>query len=257
MSFFSDLAELEHAGTEYILATVVESQGSTPQKPGAKMAILAAGHTRGTIGGGAIEKQIVDAAVALLANPSQSTLLVDTHLTHDLGMCCGGRMRVFLEKRAPAWDVWIFGAGHVAKETAALAHFAGFAVHVADDRHEWADVARFPNATVHLQAPDDVARTLPSSSQRFACVMTHDHALDLACVEALVGKNLGYLGVIGSRRKSEKFRQRLLASGCAAELLAQLQSPMGIDICAQTPQEIALSIVAELVRRRRSGKGEP
>src|SRR3954468_12274796 len=143
MQLYSDIARLTEDGTPFVLATVIDSQGSTPQKPGSKMLVLEQGQTRGTVGGGAIEKQIVDAAVSLLANPDAQTLLVETHLTHDLGMCCGGKMRVFLEKHGAAARLFVFGAGHVAQELAALAHHVGFKVEVIDERPQWADPARF------------------------------------------------------------------------------------------------------------------
>src|SRR5882762_3869109 len=129
---FGDIARLVDEGRPFVLATVIDASGSTPQKPGSKMVVLQGGERRGTVGGGAIEQQVVDAALALLSDAQAQSKLVETHLTHDLGMCCGGKMRVFLEKHGAAAHLWVFGAGHVSKELAALANGVGFRVHVVD-----------------------------------------------------------------------------------------------------------------------------
>lgn len=251
MTLFSELSALAEEGRPFVLATVIASHGSTPQKPGSKMAVLEGGALRGTIGGGAIEKQIIDAALQLLADASAQTRTLDTHLTHDLGMCCGGRMTVFLEKHATAPSLYVFGAGHVAKEVAALASHVGFRVSVIDERAEWLTAERFPTATRRPEPPEVVAKALAGGADVYACVVTHDHPLDQACVEALLRKPLAWLGVIGSRRKAERFRQRLEASGFDQQDVRRFESPMGVDINALTPKEIAVSIVARLIEVRR------
>jgi xanthine dehydrogenase accessory factor len=251
MTLFADMAALQEEGRPFVLATVIGAHGSTPQKPGSKLVVLGGGELRGTVGGGAIEKQIVDAALALLADASAQTRTIETHLTHDLGMCCGGRMTVFLEKHAAAPVLVVLGAGHVAKEVAALAAHVGFQVTVVDERAEWLTAARFPTARLQRAPPDDAAKAHPGGPDVFAVVTTHDHPLDQACVEALLRKPLRWLGLIGSRRKAERFRQRLLAGGFTADEVARLESPMGLPIGALTPREIAVSIVARLIEVRR------
>lgn len=251
MKLFRDMAALEEQGRPFVLATVVAASGSTPGKPGAKLLVLEGGELRGTIGGGAIEKQIIDASLALLADPSTDVRTLETHLTHDLGMCCGGRMTVFLEKSQRTAEVVLFGAGHVAKEVAAAAHRAGFGVTVIDARPEWLTAERFPDARRRLEVPDDAARTLPASGSTFCCVITHDHPLDQRCVELLLPRDWAYLGVIGSERKAARFQQRLEAAGFTAEQRARVECPMGEDIGALTPAEIAVSIVARLIAVRR------
>jgi xanthine dehydrogenase accessory factor len=252
MHFYADLQRLLEADEPFVLCTVIASHGSTPQKPGSKLVVKADGSLLGTVGGGAIEKQIVDAALALLGDGSASTQVLDTHLTHELGMCCGGRMTVFLEKHVAAPSLVVFGAGHVAKELAALAVATGFRVTVVDERAEWASPQRFPGCTLDPRPCDDVARAHEAGADTYYCVTTHDHALDQRCVEALLDKPSAYLGVIGSRRKAERFRQRLRAAGFSQERIDRLECPMGVDIGALTPAEIAVSIVARLVSVRRS-----
>lgn len=256
MELYSDIARLTEDGVPFVLATVVDTAGSTPQKPGSKMVVLEAGGTRGTVGGGAIEKQIIDAAVGLLADPSRQTELIETHLTHDLGMCCGGKMRVFLEKHGAAARLFVFGAGHVGRELAALGAHVGFRVEVIDERPEWAQAERFPAPLkLTVKNPADVARALPGGPDCFFCITTHDHPLDQACLEALLRKPSAYLGVIGSRRKAARFKLRLTAAGFTEEELARVKSPMGVQIHALTPAEIAVSIVGELIATRRAASG--
>ena len=256
MGLYQHIARLEAEGRPFVLATVIASAGSTPQKPGSKMVVLADGTLFGTVGGGAIEKQIVDAAIELLADGTAQTRQLETHLTHDLGMCCGGRMTVFLEKSAAAADLFVFGAGHVAQPLAKLAQEVGFRVTVIDERDEWANTARFgADITLKLANPADVAHTLTGGPTQFFCVTTHDHPLDQACVEALLNKPSAYLGVIGSRRKAERFKQRLTAAGFSTEAVNKLECPMGVEVGALTPGEIAVSIVARLIQVRRQPEG--
>lgn len=251
MPLFADIAQLEAEGRPFVLCTVTASHGSTPQKPGSRLVVLADGSLKGTIGGGAIEKQVIDAALALHADPARETATLETHLTHDLGMCCGGKMTVFLEKHGAPVQLVIFGAGHVAKEVAALARHVGFLVTVVDERGEWLTAERFPSVSRRLEPPEVVAKALPGGPEVYACVVTHDHPLDQACVEALLGKPLAWLGVIGSERKALRFRQRLEAAGFAKDAVARFECPMGVAIEALTPQEIAVSIVARLIAVRR------
>jgi xanthine dehydrogenase accessory factor len=250
MNLYAEISALIAEGRPFVLATVIESAGSTPQKPGSKMVVLEDGSLRGTVGGGAIEFQIIEAARALLQAPEQ-TRVIETHLTHELGMCCGGRMKVFLEKENAPVRLTVFGAGHVARELAALALHVGFRVTVVDARPEWASSERFPGCEVLVKDPADHARALSPGERDFFCVTTHDHPLDQAVLEALLPKPAAYLGVIGSRRKAERFKMRLQAAGAAPASLERIRSPMGLPIGALTPQEIAVSIVAELVQLRR------
>jgi xanthine dehydrogenase accessory factor len=250
--FYGALQRLTDDGTPFVLCTVIASHGSTPQKPGSKLVVTPDGTLIGTVGGGAIEKQIVDAALALLNDAGATTTTLETHLTHELGMCCGGKMSVFLEKHARAPALVLFGAGHVAKELSALAVASGFVVTVADERVEWATAERFPGATVLQRPADDVAREAVGGPDTYYCVATHDHPLDQRCVEALLDKPWAYLGVIGSRRKAERFRQRLLAAGFSKERVAAFECPMGVDVGALTPVEIAVSITARLISVRRA-----
>jgi xanthine dehydrogenase accessory factor len=233
----------------FVLATVVASRGYTPRKPGARMLIAEDGATVGTIGGGAIERRIQEEARALLARGG--TALIETHLTRELGMCCGGEMSVFLECLTAAPRLFLFGAGYIAKPLAAIAAGCGFDVEVIDARAEWASEARFPTSRVVLRAPEVYARELETAADDFAVIVTHDHALDQQLVQALLPRPLRFIGMIGSLPKYRKFVLRLRARGFPEEQIARLRTPLGADIGAETPEEIAVSVMAEIVAVRR------
>lgn len=251
MEVFQATADLVERGEPFVMATVVRTGGSSPRKSGAKMVVRADGSIAGTIGGGAIEKQVVDAALALLGSSERETQLVEAHLTHDLGMCCGGKMSVFLEKFGGRERLYVFGAGHVAQPLAALAAQVGFDVTVVDERPEWLNAERFPKARRVLTHPVDAAKTLPFDGRTFACIVTHDHPLDQEVLQVVLRRPAAYLGMIGSRRKGERFKTRLAAAGFTPEEVGRFRTPMGLAIGAQGPDEIAVSIVAELVAARR------
>lgn len=246
-------------GEAFVLATVTDTGGSTPRLAGAMMGVTLEGQA-GTVGGGAFEHRVVEAARALLAAPGQATTLVDVHLVRDLGMCCGGRMTAFLNKTEPAPRLWIFGAGHVGTSLAPVAALAGFAVTVVDERAEWARADRFPPEVAVLDAePVDLLKRPGAGLDRpgprdLVVVTTHAHDLDERLIHALASAPPAYLGLIGSRNKWAKFRARLTERGVEAAFLDAVRSPVGLDIGALTPAEIAVSIVAELVAFRRAGR---
>ncbi len=251
MSIYTDLARLEAAKTPFVLATVTDTGGSTPQLAGAQMAVCDETFL-GTVGGGAFEQRVLEVARALLHHSRRTTDVVDLHLVRDLGMCCGGRMLVFMQKVMPARAVRIYGAGHVGTSIAAMADLAGFEVMVIDDREEWAEPSRFPASVQVVDAePEDHLRAHPAKPDEFVVVVTHSHQLDEGLVRNLDAQRPAYLGVIGSRAKWARFVKRLTARGVDEDWLATVRCPMGLDIGAGTPAEIAVSVVAELVQNHR------
>ena len=233
----------------FVMATVTESRGFTPRKPGAHMLFAEDGETAGTIGGGAIEREVLDAARELLATGGSVTL--KRHLTQELGMCCGGEMAIFLEAIEPAPPLLVFGAGYIAKPLAALAATCGFAVRVIDARAEWATPKRFPSARVLLRDPEAWLREVELQGDEFVVVVTHDHALDQRLVQALLRRPARFLGMIGSVPKQRKFALRLKAKGFTDAEIARLQTPLGVSIGADTPEEIAVSVMAQVIAVRR------
>lgn len=238
----------------FVLATVVETRGFTPRKGGSHM-LIAADETAGTVGGGAIEQEVLEQARTLLRRGGSA--MVRRHLTQELGMCCGGEMTVFLEVIEAPVELVVFGAGYIAKPLAAIAAGCGFEVTVVDERAEWATEERFPTATLRIGSPEDYARAWESDGSQYAVVVTHDHALDQRLVQQLLARPLRFLGMIGSIPKQRKFALRLKARGFPPEAIARLHTPLGIDIGAATPEEIAVSVVAQLIAVRRGKAVEP
>jgi len=239
----------------FVLATVVGTRGFTPRKATAHMLIAEGGETVGTIGGGAIEHEVIAHARRLFESGGHETLT--RHLTQELGMCCGGEMSVFLEAILPAPRLHVFGAGYIAKPLAAIAAGCGFDVTVVDARAEWATSERFPTSALRVEDAEAVARALATTPDDFAVIVTHDHALDQRIVQALLRKPLRFLGMIGSIPKQRKFALRLRARGFADEEIARLHTPLGLAIGAATPEEIAVSVLAQLIAVRRGLRVEP
>ncbi len=246
---WQSLAAWRASRRRFVLATVVESRGFTPRKAGAHMLIADDGATVGTIGGGAIENEVLDHARALLRDGGSEVM--KKHLTQELGMCCGGEMTVFLEVVEPRPRLWLFGAGYIAKPLAAIAAGCGFEVTVVDGRAEWATPERFPTSTVIVQEPADFARALETAPADYVVIVTHDHALDQRLVQHLLPRSLRFIGMIGSIPKQRKFALRLRARGFADHDIARLRTPLGVAIGASTPEEIAVSVMGELIATRR------
>lgn len=230
------------------LATVVRVSGSTPQRPGARLLLKPDGSTLGTVGGGAIEAQVLEALARVKASGQNESLVRD--LGHELGMCCGGRMEVFVEALEPAPRLWLFGAGHVAKPLACFARTLGFSLIVVDDREELNTPERFPECERRLLDPSDVLQREPLGALDWVVIVTHDHALDQRALELAMLTAARYIGLVGSRRKVLRILQRLTAKGSKLDL-ERLYAPIGLDLGALGPEEIALSIVAELIALRR------
>jgi len=243
------LARWRAAGRRFALATVIESRGFTPRKPGTHLLVAEDGETAGTIGGGAIEEQVLAEARVLLG--AGGSTLVRRHLTQELGMCCGGEMAVFVEVLEPAPRLFLFGAGYIARPLAALAAGCGFAVTVVDERPDWANAVRFPAARVECREPDAFLRALVTTASDYVVVVTHDHALDQRLVQELLRRPLAFVGMIGSVPKQRKFALRLRAKGFADAEIARLRTPLGMPIGAETPEEIAVSAMGEIVAARR------
>lgn len=246
------LLEVRRAGRPCALATVVRTAGSTPRKSAARMLVLHDGSIRGTIGGGKVEKEVIDAAMALLQEGSAARpKLLRYHLTHDLAMCCGGEMEVFVEPLVPEPPLVVCGGGHVAQALVPLGRSVGFAPIVVEDLEEMATQERFPDAVGFVDSFDVRDwKEVPLDDQTYVVIVTRDHAQDQTLLESLCRRELGYLGLIGSQRKIEMFKHRLLAKGFDAALFERVHMPVGLDIGAETPQEIAVAIAAELISVR-------
>lgn len=206
------------------------------------------GSTLGTVGGGAVEHAVLGSLRRTLSSGEAELEVFD--LAHDLGMCCGGRMEIFVEAILPSPRLWLLGAGHVAKPTAALARSVGFEVLVIDERDELNTPERFPECRLIVGDPGSELRKATLGEGDWVLIMTHDHQLDEAALAATAGKNAQYVGLVGSKRKAFRLVERVRAKRDGDFPLERVYAPVGLDIGAVSPEEIAVSIVAELVALR-------
>jgi len=247
---FAAVADALERGEPAALVTIVSTTGSTPQRIGAKMLVFADGRIVGTIGGGCYENDAFWKAREAIA--SRRPQVVHYELSDDFaqetGLICGGQMDVYIEPIEPSPELYVIGAGHVGFHLARLANEVGFRVHVIDDREKFANLERFPTAAeiVVEDIPAWIARAnIPPHA--YAVIVTRGHTNDLEALRALAPRELRYLGLIGSRAKVARIYDALTEDQMPAELLARVHAPIGLDIGAVTPQEIAVSILAELI----------
>jgi xanthine dehydrogenase accessory factor len=256
----SELVKALERGEEVALVTIVAAQGSTPQRVGAKMLVYPDGRIAGTIGGGCYENDALGKArEALLARKPR---LVKYDLTDDFaeesGLICGGQMTVYIEPVEAAPQLYIVGAGHVGTQLAHVARPVGFRIHVLDDREKFANTERFPEADEVIvdSIPDWLHKAeIPPTS--YVVVVTRGHRHDLDALRSLAARDLRYIGLIGSKAKVKKIYDALLEEGMPLECLQRVHAPIGLDIGAVTPEEIAVSILAELIAVRRGRMEEP
>jgi xanthine dehydrogenase accessory factor len=237
----------------YVIATVTDAGGSTPRLAGTRL-VYSGAHFGGTIGGGAIELLVLERAESLLQSERRVDL-VDVHLVRDLGMCCGGKMTIFLNKIEAEPALLIFGGGHIGRALATLASPQSFNVSLIDARQAWADHEDAPDAVTFVhEDPEWFIKQASDLDQSFVLIATHNHELDQKLVELLLSRNdlPTYFGLIGSQSKWLKFQKRLELKGIDPARLKQVFCPSGLDINAQTPAEIAVSVLAQMIQIRRS-----
>ena len=257
---FSALSEALQRGEEVALVTIVASTGSTPQRVGAKMLVYADGRTVGTIGGGCYENEAFWKAREAIKNRKPVSLKFELNddFAQESGLVCGGQMEVFVEPLEPSPELYVFGAGHVGYFVAKMAHEVAFKVHVVDDREKFANVERFGDGidVIVDHIPTWLAtNTLPPTA--YAVIVTRGHTHDLDALRALTASPHRYLGLIGSKAKVKRIFDVLLDEGMPVESLKGIHAPIGLDIGAITPQEIAVSILAELIAVKHGKISEP
>ena len=257
---FAALAEALARGEEVALVTITGSTGSTPQRVGAKMLVYSDGRTVGTIGGGCYENDAFwKAREAIKARrPLNVKYELNDDFAQETGLVCGGQMEVFIEPVEASPDVYVFGAGHVGHFVAKMAHDVGFRVHVIDDREKFANQERFGEGI------DVIVDHIPTWLENnhlpptaYAVIVTRGHTHDLDALRAVVTKPMRYVGLIGSKAKIRRIFDALLEEGQSPEVLKPVHAPIGLDIGAISPQEIAVSIVAELIAVKHGKIAEP
>jgi len=244
----------EAAGEPAALVTVVSTRGSTPQKAGARMLVHADGRIVGTIGGGCLEAEMTRRARQAIVDRRAELASYDLTPAEagEDGLVCGGRMQVFIEPIEGTPVLCLFGAGHVAQPLSRMARACGFRVEVADDRAKFANAERFPDAD--LLVVDDfpsAAARMTLGPNTFAVVVTRGHQGDAVALESALKHDLRFIGLLGSRTKIVHIFAALAEKGVASERLATVHAPLGLEIGAQTPEEIAVSILAEMIAVRR------
>jgi xanthine dehydrogenase accessory factor len=254
MDIYEQIVELRRQGRRGAVATIVNVRGSIPSFQTAKMLVRDDGSIVGTIGGGCVEADVWQAAREVMESEMPRTLKFDLNQDpkYDTGLVCGGTLEVFVEPILPPALLYIFGAGHVALNTCRTASVAGFDVIVTDDRTSYATKERFPAAReVHALDFDNAIQKLDPNESSYIVIVTRGHRDDMKLLRWAVQTRVRYIGMIGSKRKVIGIYKSLQAEGLSAHLFDRVHAPIGIDIGAVTPEEIAVAITAELIAIRR------
>lgn len=259
MSLFDKLREYQRRGEAVVLCTVVRTRGSVPRHPGAKMLVRADGSIDGTIGGGEMEDRTIRAALQALE--SREAVVARFELrdpsSGDPGVC-GGEVEIFLDPLTTPHTLLVIGAGHVGRALVHLGKWLGFRVVLSDDRAEHCTAESNPGADEYICAPmGELPRHFCFTPQTWIVLPTRGMAIDVEGLPALLEVPHAYLGVIGSRRRWATAREQLRERGVARELLDRVHSPMGLELKAEAPEEIALSVMAQIVMLRNGADGHP
>lgn len=254
MDIYEEIVRLRQEGRRGAIATIVNVRGSIPSFETAKMLIRDDGSIFGTVGGGCVEAEVWQAAREVMENEKPRTLTFNLNQNpkYDTGLVCGGTLDIFIEPVLPPASLYIFGAGHVALNLYTTAKSAGFDVNVIDDRESYANRERFPNAKEVIADDFDraMARITPNETS-YIVIVTRGHHDDMRVLRWAVQTQARYIGMIGSKRKTITIFRELVKEGIPEHLFERVHAPVGLDIGAITPEEIAVAITAELIAVRR------
>jgi xanthine dehydrogenase accessory factor len=254
MDIYEEIVRLRQQGRRGAIATIVSVRGSIPSFKTAKMLVRDDGSICGTIGGGCVEADVWQAAREVMESERPRTLTFNLNQDpkYDTGLVCGGTLDIFIEPVLPPALLYIFGAGHVSVNLYKVAHNAGFDVVIVDDREAYANRERFPEAKeVIADDFDKVTATLSLNESAYIVIVTRGHRDDMRVLRWAVQTSARYVGMIGSKRKTIAIFKELQKEGIPANLFERVHAPVGLDIGAVTPEEIAVSITAELIAIRR------
>lgn len=255
---FDRLAEAERRGQLVALCTVLRAQGSVPRHAGSKMLVFEDGSIEGSIGGGEMEGRVIAEALEALTDgqPRVRAFSLSDPSQGDPGVC-GGEVEVFVDPIGTKPTVVVFGGGHVGSAVIHLAHWLGFRTVVADDRAEFASLESAPEADEHIVCPlAELAHRIRIDEMTYLVLATRGVTVDIEGVPALLESPAAYIGIIGSRRRWETAAAELEGRGVPRARLERIHSPMGLELNAETPEEIAVSILSEIILLRRGGTGE-
>ncbi|MEW6717708.1 MAG: XdhC/CoxI family protein [Chloroflexota bacterium] len=253
---FKALSELQDKQLSAALCTIIHAQGSTPRQVGSKMLVFPDGSYVGSVGGGEMEARVIaEAKQALIdGKPRKLEYRLSDPQRGDPGVC-GGQLEVFVDPILPRPAIVVVGGGHVGKAVAHLAFWLGFRVVVSDDRPEFCTPEAIPEGEAFFPGPlSELPGKMEITPQTYFVLVTRGVQVDVEALPALLRTPAGYIGVIGSRRRWETTQGQLREVGVSEEQLKRVRSPIGLDIHAETPEEIAVSILAEIIRSHRGGK---
>src|ERR1700675_3755581 len=256
MDLFEEIVRMRRAGQRGALATIVHTNGSIPSYESSRMLVRDDGSISGTIGGGCVEAEVWAAAkdVMLKEAPRKMVFNLNHEATYDNGLICGGTLEVFVEPILPQPTLYLFGGGHVSMAVAKAASAAGFGIGVIDDREAFANPERFPMAQVLYTTYEDAFEKIHPNIASYLIIVTRGHKEDMRVVGWAVRTPARYIGMIGSKRKVLSVYKALENDGYRPEEFQRVYAPMGIEIGALAPEEIAISIVAELLGIRRNAE---
>lgn len=255
MDVYEELAATRRTGRKAALATIVNVEGSIPSFRSAKMLVREDGSIVGTIGGGCTEAEVWQAAKDVIE--SETPQMLDFNLgqdaAYDEGLICGGRLKVYVEPILPQPGAILFGGGHISKSLSKIATQAGFRTVVVDNREAYANAERFPEAVAtYAEEYEDAFELLAVNPASYLIIVTRGHRDDMRVLRWAVDQDVRYIGMIGSRRKTTEVVKSLLEEGVSLDALRRIHAPMGLDIGASLPEEIAVAVVAEMVYQRRN-----
>jgi xanthine dehydrogenase accessory factor len=256
VDLFEEIVRMRRAGRRAALATIVHTNGSIPSYESSRMLVREDGSIAGTIGGGCVEAEVWAAAKEVMQNeaPRKMVFNLNNEATYDNGLICGGTLEVFVEPILPQPMLYLFGGGHVSMAVAKAAAAAGFCVGVVDDREAFANAERFPMALdIHTSYEDAFAKIQPNAAS-YLLIVTRGHKEDMRVLAWAVRTEARYIGMIGSKRKVMSVYKALENDGYKPEEFERVFAPMGLEIGALSPEEIAVSIVAELIAVRRNAQ---
>jgi xanthine dehydrogenase accessory factor len=252
---YKEIVELRSRGERGALATIISRRGSTPRRDAAKMLLYADGRQFGSIGGGCTEDEVCREAMAVMRSERPKLLSFDLtdEDAEESALLCGGVMEVYVEPILPDPTLFVFGAGHVGQAAASIAHTMGFRIAVVDDRIKYANSDRFPQASAfYVESWEEVFPKLPVNDSSYLLIVTRGHKYDLACLRYALQTPARYIGLLGSRRKTRLLYEALEREGVSPAAFERVFAPVGLEIGSETPEEIAVSIAAELVAVRKN-----
>jgi len=250
---FKTIVDLIKSGEPAALTIIIRAEGSTPRKVGTKMIILKDGKTIGTMGGGDLENRVIQEAIESIrcGEPRITSFTLDIE-KGKLDMMCGGKLDVYIEPILPNEKLIIFGAGHITRSLAPLMKGAGFKVFVVEDSPDLLQNDKFPaTEDLVLTEMEQFARNLPSDSRTYIVLLSRGFSRDRSILNQLIQKDFKYIGMIGSMRKIDAIRVDFQKEGIPEEIFSKLKAPIGLDIGAETPEEIAISIAAEIIAAKK------